>query len=385
MDLLEEMKKGQIDIKAFIESQDMEGIQKRLMDQVSDEYDKNQGSFMYDTITPNTIEFALMYLALSQLIAVINPNTTYGEFLKGYASSLGVDKKMAECASGTLRICGTENTVIPRGTLFSTEIPNNQAISPKYYAAVKDVTIPTSGVIDVPVKAEKAGASQNVRANEIVVLCKTILGVSSVTNPESITNGTDDEDDEGLRKRFAERAQNPPSSGNKKDYERWAKEVSGVDDVIVEPLWSGPGTVKVTITFNGEAADQSVLDKVKQHLDPYPEGTGSGVAPIGAIVTVGTVTTLRMNIKIPNIKYRSGSDEDHVKTKIQTAISGYLKTIPLGGTIRIVKIEAAIGSIDEVIGFDDVLISLATADEYKNEDILLAAETKTSIGEVMYI
>lgn len=386
MSVIEQLKNGEIDISTFIEGQDKDTIQNRLMGYVSDEYDKTQGSYMYDTITPNTLEFVLMYIALSQLLTVINPNTTYGEFLKGYASSLGVEWKSAGYATGYLVGTGAENTVIPKGQLFSTEVPANQSVSPKYYISTEEVSIPAEGTAKIPITAEKAGASQNVRQNEIIVVCKTISGLESVTNPESITNGTDAETDEQLSERFSERAKNPPSSGNKRDYERWAKEISGVDEVLVDPLWAGPGTVKLTIICNGEAADQSVIDEVKQYIDPYPEGTGAGEAPVGAIVTVGTVVISKTNVKIPNITYKEGTDVENVKKQIQASVSEYLKTISLGGVVRIVKIEAAIGSVNDVIGFDDVLIALeGGTSEYVNSDIQLVTETKTTLGEVMYI
>lgn len=385
LELIEQIKSGSVDIQDFIKNQGKDTIQNRLMGSVSDEYDKTQGSFMYDTITPTTLEFVLMYLALSQVLKVINPNTTYGEFLKGYASSLGVDKKDAGYASGYLLAVGAENTVIPKGQLFSTEVPANQSVSPKYFVSTQEVVISQSGTATVPIIAQKAGASQNVRQNEIVVVCKTISGLTSITNPESITNGTDEETDSALLARFSERAQNPPSSGNKRDYERWAKEIQSVDEVIVEPLWAGPGTVKLTIICNGEAADQSVIDEVKQYIDPYPEGTGAGEAPIGAIVTVGTVIMSNTNIKIPNIRYKEGADVEAANAEILSSVAEYLKSIPLGGIVRIVKIEAAIGSVRDVIGFDDVLIALDSEAEYKNEDIQLAIQTKTALGEVMYI
>ena len=120
-------------------------------------------------------------------------------------------------------------------------------------------------------------------------------------------------------------------------------------------------------------------------IDPYPEGTGAGKAPIGAIVTVGTVVMSNTNVKIPNIRYKEGADIENTKAEILSSISSYLKTIPLGGIIRIVKIEAAIGSVSDVIGFDDVLIAIDGSDDYKNEDIQLDMAKKTSLGEVMYV
>ena len=91
-------------------------------------------------------------------------------------------------------------------------------------------------------------------------------------------------------------------------------------------------------------------------------------------------------MKIPNITYKEGADVENVKKQIQTSVSEYLKTISLGGVIRIVKIEAAIGSVSDVIGFDDVLVALeGGTSEYVNADIQLVTETKTTLGEVTYI
>ena len=389
MSMLEDLQNGSIDIKSFLEAQVGTGgkkqIQERLMSRVSDEYDKLQGSFMYDTITPATFEFVLSYLAMYQLFGIFFPQYSYGEFLKDFVAAFGIIKNEATKAYGKLELVGAPGTVIPKGTIFSTTVPANSAVSPKYFVSVEDTKIPENGTVYIDIEADTPGASGNVSADEInVLVTKTVSGITQIRNPDVIQNGQDAESDEALRARFFERAKNPPSSGNVNDYVRWAKEVPGVDEVIVEPLWAGPGTVKLTITNDGGAAVEETVNAVKQHLDPYPDGSGGGRAPIGAIVTVVTVKSIETDIRILNLTTTPESSLDAIKEKIKTAVDFYLKTVPLGGIIRITKIEAAIGSLAEVLGFDDVLIRLY-GNGYHHGDITLSPDVKTTIGEVEYV
>lgn len=57
----------------------------------------------------------------------------------------------------------------------------------------------------------------------------------------------DQETDDELRARYYIKIQTPATSGNAYHYRLWSKEVSGVGDAKVYPLWNGNGTVKVLI------------------------------------------------------------------------------------------------------------------------------------------
>lgn len=83
------------------------------------------------------------------------------------------------------------------------------------YQVVEDDTLPgwnkTLGAYAIPVgqtsvtvkvQSLNAGSVNNVQANQLVQMGSAIAGVSSVTNPEPITNGLDPETDAAFRQRF---------------------------------------------------------------------------------------------------------------------------------------------------------------------------------------
>jgi uncharacterized phage protein gp47/JayE len=385
LSLLDDLKNGVIDIPTFLQQQNEKMVQTRLMSKVPDEYSKIQGGYMYDTITPNTYEFAMAYTAMQRLIQLIDPRATYGEFLKGLAWAFGVDKNEAQKANGELAVTGTPGLIIPSGTVFSTTIPLNSQTPPKYYVSTTNNTIPESGSVSIFVEAIEAGISGNVEANEINILStKTLSGLTSITNPLPFGNGTPAETDEALRIRWFNRARNAPGSGNKRDYEIWSREVPGVDDIIIAPLWAGAGTVKLTVIPVGGVDPEIIRQNVKNYIDPYPEGEGNGKAPIGAVVTVVLGDFAEIDVRITDIAYADGVNAETAQTDVYSAVSAYLDSISMGGVVRLVKVEAAIGILDSVVAIGEVYLKTSVASDYIQDDIPLGVEFGAKLGEVVY-
>ena len=69
------------------------------------------------------------------------------------------------------------------------------------------------------------------------------LGVAELA--DVLSPGEEEESDESLRERYLLKAQAPATSGNPAHYVIWAREVPGVGDANVIPVWNGPGTVKL--------------------------------------------------------------------------------------------------------------------------------------------
>ena len=144
--------------------------------------------------------------------------------------------------------------------------------------------------VSVPVQAITGGGQGNVGAGTVTRLVSALTGVISITNPLAMAGGSDLESDIDLKARFAAFVANPPSSGNKADYVRWAKESTTlVGAADVQSLWNGPGTVKVYITdTNNAPAAQTILDVVQAYIDPL---AGALVAPTAPTVVAGSAGT----------------------------------------------------------------------------------------------
>lgn len=339
----------------YIEGNSDSEILKRLKDAVTSDIDKLEGSFIHDALAPASKESAKRYESLDDLINKAIPQFSSGEYLKMHAASRGVIETSANYALVDETINGIKGTEISAGTMLQT--PGGLK-----YITTEECVIGDDGKVISPLKAIDVGSKYNVPANTITQLPIGVNGVISVTNETPAIGGTDTETDDELLCRLLQRVQNPPSSGNKSDYERWAKEVSGVKGVKVVPLWNGPGTVKVICYGdNGQSLDSTILDNVKQHIDPK-DGTGEGTAPIGANVSIVTVSNKIINVDIMNFK----GD----KSNVEANLKNYINTLKPGSEVKLINVSATIANTQGVEDFSNIklngdIVNIGTTDEEK--------------------
>lgn len=377
-DFIQQIRSGELDVITWLSEQDEESIRDRLYSRLDETLDVSEGSYMYDALEPTNIEFSIAYFMLRNIILLAFPQYSFGEYLTLAAASKGVYRNQARYATGVLNIEAEYGTIIPEGAKFSNSIPEGSDIEPKYYSVTKSVVI-SEQISEVQIKADLAGTQGNAKQNEINLNIQDIQGILSVANPIPITNGIDEESDESLLERLLERVRNPTSSGNKKDYVIWAKEVSGVQDAVCIPLWNGPGTVKVIIVGEQGMPIPELINEVKEYLDPKDhEGEGEGKAPIGAVVTVTTVETIQVKIDVYNIEIAEQYELKEVKENIEEAIRQYILKINIGGKVRIRDVEDSIKHVDGIIDFGKVLLN----GESINIDI--EANLKASFGGVTF-
>lgn len=282
-----------------------EETHKRMIEMAPPNIDTSEGSLYWDNTRPTAMEKArLVEFELTFTLMMKFPQFAVGVFLDWHGEPIGVYRRPAVKATGKVTFEGKENTPIPAGTIVTTIGDENE---PGYlYEVVEDGLINESGSVTLKIQAVEAGAVGNVPAGTIRGIIKPIQGLTNIINHEPTSGGTDQEDDDSYRKRILEHHRNKPLSGAKADYVKWAKEVPGVGNVIVIPLWNGPGTVKVLITdSNGDFASPELIQAVKNHIAPV-DGMGEGKAPIGAIVTVDTITPVSITVSFEAIELEDG-------------------------------------------------------------------------------
>lgn len=298
-------------------------IRTRMLDTITEDIDKSEGSYIWDSIAPVSIEFAFVAMALRRVLKLGFAQTTYGKYLTMKAEESGVTRKPATNASGHVTVTGTAGTVVPKGTRFCTEGDNDIGSPAIMYTTDETAIISGDGTVTVGITAVELGPSGNVIAGKVAVVADTISGVTSVTNRDAITGGGVEESDEALLPRYLEYVRNRGTSGNKQHYKEWALEVPGVYAAKVIPLWNGNGTVKVVIIGSDKKpASDSVVEAVQEYIGK--DKTGSGKAPIGATCTVVAADTKTINITA-NVKLKSGYSLDSVKNEISEKIDDLLK------------------------------------------------------------
>lgn len=298
-------------------------IRARMLDAITEDIDKSEGSYIWDSIAPAAIEFAFVSMALRRVLRLGFAQTSSGKYLTMRAAEHGVTRKPAVNANGYVTIRGSAGTVVPNGTRFCTEGDNDIGSPAVMYTTDEDATIGTDGTVTVGITAVESGSSGNVVAGKVVVIADTISGVTSVTNKAAITGGSAEEDDNMLRPRYLEYARNPGTSGNTQHYKQWALEVPGVYAAKVIPLWNGNGTVKVVIIGSDKMpASDSVVKAVQEYIGK--DNTGSGMAPVGATCTVVAADTKTIDVTA-NVKLKSGYSLDTVKAELSEKIDDLLK------------------------------------------------------------
>lgn len=345
--------------------EDEETIHQRMLEKAPPGIDVREGSFFWDATRPGALEKAeVTQLKLQNILRLAFPQTSYGQYLDFLGEMKGVFRHPATPATGTVVFMDQPGTVIPAGFVVLTEAAGTfPAIE---FQTKERVQIGEDGTVTVAAECLEPGTIGNVAANTITLLSEPINGIASVTNPEPFTGGTEMEDDDSFRERILA-AYDEPLSGAKKDYIRWAKEVPGVGDVYVIPLWDGPGTVKVLIMdSNGQPANQELIEAVQNHI--APDGNlGGGLAPIGADVTVDAPEIFAVDIAF-SLFIEDGYDAETVVENIKAQLRDFMAGFKLNTgdrppeRITVTKVGHEILSVD---GVDDYAsLTLNGNDEY---------------------
>lgn len=267
-------------------------IQKRLEAEAADALN-NQNAALPGTVENMIVRVTSvaayeMYLYISYLAMQILPSTAAEEFLSRHASFwLGDVHKQAVAATGSVDIIGTAGTVIPAGTLMS----RSDGI---VFAMIEDATIEAGGVVQADIQALETGLKTNTDSGIVLNLSAPIIGVQSITvSLDGLGGGADVETDNALYGRVEERVQTPPQGGSESDYERWAKEVSGVTRAWARGNHTGIGTVGVTFVLDDKsniAPTAGEVQIVQDHIDT--------VRPITADVSVFAPNTQTVDLEI---------------------------------------------------------------------------------------
>lgn len=329
------------------EAESQDAILKRLQQNTGSQVSTYEGTFAYDVLASNSIEFAKQEVEREEMYKAAFAETASGDYLTLIAEDHGVIRKEATAAVGNVVVKG--NGTIPIGTLFQTET----GIS---FATTASIAVKSEATI--PVKCTEAGILGNVSAGTVTIIPISIPGITAVTNPDPMTDGFDQENDDDLYERFHFHVTQPATSGNVNHYIEWASSIPGVGHVKVLPIWKGPGTVKVLVTdANGEPASPILLNTVKTYIE--------SVRPIGAEVTVVTPALFDLTIKLT---VTSGSgDAAYIKSMLNKFFVSRNFT---GSTISYAKVGNMILT-DEKTGINDysgLLINDATGNISVTDD-----------------
>lgn len=288
------------------EANTYDAILERMLEQIPDSIDKREGSIIFDALAPVAVELAQTYIEMDAILNEAFADTASREYLIKRAAERG----LAPSAATYTVAKGEFNIDLAVGDRFSCG-DYNYAASEKISTGIWKLT------------CETPGSTPNGNLGMLIPI-DYIDGLTTAALTEILIPGEDEEETEDFRSRYFATLSTKSFGGNKADYIEKVNAVSGVGGVKVYPVWNGGGTVKlVIINSDYGKATTTLIDTVQTMVDPtINKGGGDGLAPIGHIVTVGTVTETKVNLTF-NITYQEGYSFHEVESYIIGVIDNY--------------------------------------------------------------
>lgn len=383
----------------MFEEQTYDVILQRMLNRVSNKYDKREGSVIWDTHSPTAFELQILYVYLETLINEAYGDTASREFLILRCHERGIYPY--EATNAVLQGEFTPTNIDVTGQRFN--------ISELNYVAVSKIS---DGVYEM--QCETAGEVGNKYLGTMFPI-DYIEGLETAQLTEVLIPGEDEEDTEALRQRYFDSFGEFAYGGNRADYIAKTKAISGVGGVKVDRVWNGDirpadlipnatvqswyetyietitgdahdwletvytaalnkkltvgGTVKVTIVDADDygVASSTLITLVQTTLDPTQNaGEGYGVSPIGHVVTVESATGIPITVKA-TISFNGGYTWESLKTAIEEAVSEYLLSLREDWesndytVVRISQIEAKILAIEGVVDIANTRVNNSTS------------------------
>lgn len=371
------------------EDQTYEVILERMMNRVSDKFDKRPSSPVYDLHSSTAIEFQILYIELEYLIKNSYGDTAAREFLILLAKDRGLSPEPATKA--ILQGEFTPTNIDVTGKRFN--------IGEINYVVTEQITPGT-----YKVQCETEGVVGNQYLGDMIPM-EYIDGLQTASLTSVLIPGEDEEDTEVFRQRYFDSFNEQSFGGNHADYMAKVKGIEGVGSCKVKRVWNGDirpaemipsaavqawfktfidtaglnqevknwltvvfnaallkkltvgGTVHVVITDSDDygEASSTLVQYVQQTLDPEENaGEGYGLAPIGHVVSVASASPVSIEVKT-TVTFEEGHNWSNTKTSIEEAVDAYFLELRKNWSessqtiVRVSQIENRILGVDGVV------------------------------------
>lgn len=295
----------------YYKNKNYEQIKVDVLNKISTNINKSEGSFVNDMVSPYCLEIEALYDEFPFLLGTMFLMDADSDELEKRGSEYGVQRKQATFSTGNIYVVNKGNDL----DLAANTIVSNQ--SNLQYVTTEDVILRKDLEIKIPIRSIATGNIYNTPSSTITKFESPIPNIT-LTNKEPTQGGADKEKDSDLLNRILSKIRNPSTGGNIHDFRNWALSVEGVGDAKVYPLWAGNGTVKVVaISSDKRKLDSKILDNVKKYIE--------SIKPIFGDVTVITANEIPIDIEA-KIKIDPGYSIDYIKAEYKTLLNEYITT-----------------------------------------------------------
>lgn len=321
-----------------------------MLDSVSSEVDKREGSIIWDALAPAALELARLYEALDEVLNQGFADTAERDYLVLRALERGLEPHAATCAGA------------------AAELQGEVVIGARFYC----------GGYNWRLEEKLADGRYLLRAEEAGVGPNSVLGrltpleyqenLSSAQIVDIIEPGADEESTENFRARYFANLSEQSFGGNRADYIEKAGKITGVGAAKVEAAWNGGGTVKLIVMDSswGEPASE-LVERVQNTFDPVESsGEGLGLAPIGHRVTVVGAKASSVDVSFA-ATYATGYHWSDVKNAVLDAVDEYMAELTRDWAneerlvVRISQMEARLLEVPGIVDISGLKLNGAAA------------------------
>lgn len=346
----------------MFEQFDFDYLMDAMLAEVSDDLDKREGSVIWDALAPAAMRLYEFYIALDMAMNEVFADTASYYYLIKRAAERGILPYEATCAIARMVVTPAD-VGISIGDRFNLNELNY---------TVTSVIDASKGEYQLTCETEGTAANQQMGDLIPIQTSNELNNMESAKITEILIPGEDEEDVEAFRQRYYDSFHNEAYGGNKADYIDKVNAIDGVGACNVYRRWNGEyhpanfipsdavsewfsslspdklgsevyewirnvynaakdklltvgGKVEVVIINSEFNPPSDVLVKtVQETLDPEQcAGEGDGVAPIGHVVKVRGVDTLKIDVALKDVEYNSGYSFDNMKSSIEEVIDSY--------------------------------------------------------------
>lgn len=285
----------------------------------------------------------------------------------------------------------TNPIIIPSGTQVS--VPAGSAASEIIYRTQSSATIGIGqSNVSVKVVCDKAGTIGNTSANSITTIKSAVSGISSVTNPQALTNGAERETEPARKTRFSNYVQTlVRGTGPAIEHGASTAAITDTDGNITEqvaiakvyePYKDNPalpiGHIYCYI-YNGVGGTSGdLLTKAQAIIDGYYDNGEviPGYKAAGVICDVVAATEVPTDVacNVVAAEGKTASEKIAIQAACEAAIQTLIQTMKLGGELLNTDIVTAIKLID---GVYDVVVTEPAANVSVAHDRIITAGTIT--------
>lgn len=297
------------------------------------------GSVIRTIIEALLAEVDIQNYTIDQVYKAMNIDTATGSDLDSIVAILGVVRKQATYAEGTVVFGRSDayatDIAIQYAQMISTRQNNNGSTSYEFIVVDDDAKLKAGELqTAVNVRATTPG-SMFLPIGTITIMNTPIVGIEYVTNLVEFIGGTDQETDDELRER-AKQSLAGLGKGTSTALRSALLELDGVVDAIVMDVNRGVGTADIVVI----TSELPPSDALASEID-YTIGI-TKAAGIDVQAIYPTIKTQNITVTITDLAGDTLTDESI--SRAYNAIINYCNSLSVGDILIISQIERAIGN-----------------------------------------